>query len=204
MSKDVARATVKSRVSARMNKLARTMLPDGEYLGYDPSQVPSQAADVDPVVYENAYNTIPDSSLLHLLDSQNDSNYDCCDGEDGACAASSTLPSPASPTPTITATRTPTPTASFPDSPAEEIYSTPCAYPLSYTPSQRDYDCDYEAVMIAVNDLNRLTKFIMFRGGIPPQQPDPTGIPTTREDVLEELSILRMMMTHMYTRFELS
>ena len=105
---------------------------------------------------------------------------------------------------TTNTTPTPTPTVSFPHSPAQKIYNTPCDYPLSYTPSQRDYDCDYEAVMIAVNDLNRLTKFIMFRGGIPPQQPDPTGIPTTREDVLEALDILRQMMKRMYTRLELS
>ena len=159
------------------------MASDGdEYLGYDRSQVPSQAVPPDPAVYDDVYNSIPDR---FLLDSQYDSQYD--GAEDRACAAS---PLPINPTPTL--------------SPTQKMYSTPCAYPLSYTPSQRDYDGDYEAVMIAVNDLNRLTKFIMFRGGIPPQQPDPTGIPTTREDVLEALDILRQMMTRMYTRLELS
>ena len=164
------------------------MASDGdEYLGYDRSQVPSQAVPPDPAVYDNVYNSIPDR---FLLDSQYDSQYDgACDGEDGACAAS---PLPINPTPTLSPPASPSPINPTPTlSPTQKMYSTPCAYPLSYTPSQRDYDGDYEAVMIAVNDLNRLTKFIMFRGGIPPQQPDPTGIPTTREDVLEALDILR-------------
>ena len=200
---------MQSRVTARCETLARSIATDSDqYFGYiDPSQVSSQAVppDLDPVVYEDAYSTIPDSSVVDLLDSQQDSNDESSDGEDGrACAASPALPSPASLTLTATQlTATPTPT-SFPDSPAQQIYSTPCMYTLSYTPSQRDYGGDYKAVMIPVNDLNRLTKFIMFRGGIPPQQPDPTGIPTTREDVLEALGILRQMMTRMYTRFEQS
>ena len=77
------------------------------------------------------------------------------------------------------------------------------SYPdLTYTPSTRDYDCDYEAVMIALGDMNRLSRFL-FRGGVVSQvhqQQDPT-MSATREDVIEVLQELKEMMVRMFARF---
>ena len=50
--------------------------------------------------------------------------------------------------------------------------------------------------MIAVHDINRLTKFVMGRVG--PVLPDPTGVPTTPDDVLDALDILKFTLDQMY------
>ena len=76
-------------------------------------------------------------------------------------------------------------------------------YPdLSYTPAPRDYACDYEAVMIALGDMNRLSRFL-FRGGVMSrvhEQQDP-AMNINREDVVEVLQELKDMMIRMFARF---
>ena len=54
--------------------------------------------------------------------------------------------------------------------------------------------------MVAIGDINRLSRFL-FRGGVPSQSRDPTGIPVTREEVIQVLVQLREMMNRMFTRF---
>ena len=52
--------------------------------------------------------------------------------------------------------------------------------------------------MTALGDVNRLSRYL-FRGGALPQQHwDPTGVPTTREDVIEVLIQLREMLTRLF------
>ena len=69
------------------------------------------------------------------------------------------------------------------------------------TPSSVDHSTDYEAVMIALGDVNRLSRYL-FRGGAPAQQHwDPTGVPTTREDVVEVLVQLQDMLHRLFSKF---
>lgn len=99
---------------------------------------------------------------------------------------------------------------SFPDSPAPTIpdtpdpdptsYAYPCAYPASYTPTLRDHACDVAACMTAVHDLNGLTRHIVSNREFSNQTPDPTGVATTREDVVESLSILKYMVDRLFSR----
>ena len=63
-----------------------------------------------------------------------------------------------------------------------------------------DPACDVEACMIAVNDLNRLTRHLVNRRQLVLTTPDPTGIPTTREDVVESLGILKYMVDRLFAR----
>ena len=58
---------------------------------------------------------------------------------------------------------------------------------------------DYEAVLVALGDVNRLSRFL-FRGGVSSQSLDPTGVPTTREDVIDQLLELRHMLDRMFNR----
>ena len=116
--------------------------------------------------------------------------------------ASYSYPCSSPPTPTP-ATRDDTErlnlTPSFPDSPAPSIVPTPNPNPNpnpASNPSGHNYAHDYEAVMIAVHDINRLTKFVMGRVG--PVLPDPTGGITTPDDVLDALDILKFTLDQMY------
>ena len=112
-------------------------------------------------------------------------------------------PTPPSPTPP-TSSAPPTPPLSL--SPAASLhasYSYPCSYPAAAHATERDFRLDYETVMDCVNDLQGITKFIMGRGGSGPRQPDPTGVETTREEVIEHLLLLKSYLDRLVNRFEL-
>ena len=96
-----------------------------------------------------------------------------------------TPPSPTSPAPSV-----------IPATP----HASQTSYPSQTSYTSRDYDCDYEDVMVAIGDINRLSRYL-FRGGAPSQSRDPTGIPVTREEVIQVLVQLREMMNRMFTRF---
>ena len=75
------------------------------------------------------------------------------------------------------------------------------SYPSSISPLERDFDLDYEAVLTAVGDLNRISRYL-FRGGMVNHQQDPTGQPPAdRQDVVNVLDELREMLNRMFTRF---
>ena len=98
---------------------------------------------------------------------------------------------PSSPAPTIIP---PTPSE-----PATHSHShSQVSYDPSYTPIERDYACDFEAVMSCVGDVNRMSRFL--KRGVT-SHIDSTGIPTTREDVIEVLVELRQMLNRMFDRF---
>lgn len=116
-----------------------------------------------------------------------------------------------------TPSRSPTTqTPSFPETPPPDMrsalhdlrafllpYSQPCTYPDDVTATPRDIAIDYEGVMIAVQDLNRLTKYICGRGGWGTRQPDPTGSETTRADVIEMLAMLKTGIDRLFARLEM-
>ena len=52
--------------------------------------------------------------------------------------------------------------------------------------------------MTSIGNINRLSR-LLSRGGVVSR--DPTGIPVTREDVIEVLVELREMMNRMFDRF---
>ena len=54
--------------------------------------------------------------------------------------------------------------------------------------------------MMALGDMNRLGR-LLFRGGVSLQVRDPTGVPVTREEVMEVLAQLRQMMDRVFDRF---
>ena len=189
----------------------------------DPPASPVAAAPTPPPStpppdsFDDVYATIPDSAL---------SGIDMTSDEPLAQDANLHPPSPHDhhpPTPpqwdgssnikTLIA-RLNTPSPSFPETPPSDTraalhdlraflspYAQPCNYPDSVTATPRDIDLDYEGVMITVNDLNRLTKFVCGRVG--PRQPDPTGSDTTRGDVIEMLAMLKTAIDRLFTRLEM-
>ena len=70
----------------------------------------------------------------------------------------------------------------------------------SYLPADRDFDRDYEEVLTALGDLNRLSRFL-FRGGEGSHQQDLIGLVSTRDDVIEALHQLKDTMDTMFKRF---
>ena len=95
---------------------------------------------------------------------------------------------------------------SFPSSPPPSLGSTPSLSAphtytdTTYTPVERDYAMDYEAVMISVEDMNRFSRF-MFRGGVRRVSTTSGSEVYTREDVIPVLSELRDMLNRMFDRF---
>ena len=76
-------------------------------------------------------------------------------------------------------------------------------YPASLHPTPRQYDLDYEAVLIAISDVNRISRYL-FRGGVSSRvdRQDPNvEMNLTREDVVEVLVELREMLNRMFARF---
>jgi len=102
---------------------------------------------------------------------------------------------------------TATPCPSFPTSPAPRVGSllTPTLGPphtyidTQYTPVERDYGLDYEAVMTSVEDMNRLSRF-MFRGGVRRVRCGNRFEMYTQQDVLPVLQELRDMLNRLFSR----
>ena len=76
-------------------------------------------------------------------------------------------------------------------------------YATSYSPTPRDYALDYEAVLTSVSDVVRMARFLR-RGDVVVPNEDPTGVPTTKEDVVMVLRELRQMLNRMFNRFRLA
>ena len=86
-------------------------------------------------------------------------------------------------------------------SPSSSPVPTQSTQPNSQSQPGTNNDDDYTSVMIALGDLNRLSRYL-FCGGAPVQQHwDPTGVPTTREDVVEVLLQLRDMLHNLFSKF---
>ena len=89
----------------------------------------------------------------------------------------------------------------IPLSPAPALPNTPSmTYSSTYTPVDRNYSMDYEAVMVALGDVNRFGR-VLFRNGVRTELVrDEYNVPTTREDVVEVLVELRDMLDRMFNR----
>ena len=223
---------MRSRVTARVEQLSRLgdaspppyrkRLPqpvsrqaipaDLQYPSPSPAMTPpmTPTAPPPPSPYQDAYDEIPDSALSGLSMEPPDTPPEGSEGAEGTgrvpahvhthhfkglwdgCSQQFVQGSfPDSPAPTVPPTPDPT------------DYSYPCAYPASYTPEDRDHDCDLDAVMIAVNDLNAMTRHLRSGREFTRQLPNPTGVPTTRADVVEALNILKFMVNRLFARYDL-
>ena len=169
--------------------------PDALYRGYiHPSRRDSQALPPDPPPFRTPPSP-PSSSHAQLRTPPSSPS---------SSRAPTSVPLIISPSP-LTPAASPVP-SSIPSQ--SSLCPPPSPVPSSipptqmYTPtSEVDHSADYEAVMIALGDDNRLSRYL-FRGGAPAQQHwDPTGVPTTREDVVEVLVQLQEMLHRLFSKF---
>lgn len=175
------------------------------------SSLPTENLSQDPFgqMYYEEYSLVDDDVIAGLVDSDDDV---------AGPAPSTPLTQPNTPVtpracpPLASPLATPSQSQqSFPSSPppsnafstpsctphSPHLSGTPPPYPhSSYTPVERDYALDYEAAMIAVNDVNRFARF-MFRGN-PITGSD--GLVYTKEDVLPTLRELKVMLVRMFDR----
>ena len=192
-------AKVQSRLDHRVETLRRSLVADKARSPQaqppddkSPSTTPTPPSAPQSSPYSSVYDEIPDSVLSGLGITPPDS-----------------LPQlrPTSPD-SVRQDHNRSPTPSFPPSTAHTVVDTPdptsFSYPLSYPesiqPADRDHALDVEACMIAVNDLNRMTRHLVSDRPLVPKSPDPTGVPTTREDVVETLGILKYMIDRLFNR----
>ena len=61
---------------------------------------------------------------------------------------------------------------------------------------------NYEGVMTVIGDLHSVTRFITVRVGSGPRQPDPRGVETTREEVVELLTMLKTTLDRLFCLLE--
>lgn len=159
----------------------------------------------DPIglSYEEEYGHIDDAALIAHMSSDDSvlvsPSLDAAEFVPSQESPKSKCGVPASASSTHTPDTLP---SSFPSSPPPTLTSTPSPSPHIYTnttyvPRLRDFALDYEAVMIAVGDLNR-----HFRSGrIPPQTPSSSSSHARNaDDVIPILSELRDMLNRLFTR----
>ena len=181
--------------------------PEALYLGYiSPSRRMCQALPPDPptpldqptpLVRPTAQTQIHYSSAVPLVQNFQNTPPPSPSCRHQPLTLTPTPPrSPRSPTSPAPSEIPPTPHASQTSYPSQTSYSSQ----RSYNPTSHDYTHDYETVMHAVGDVNRLSRFLL-RGGasVPSQSHD--GVPVTREDVIEVLVRLRDTMNTMFRRF---
>lgn len=205
--KNLEIARVRSRISARVENVSRS--PSGRYLGYiNPRDRYSQAVPPDPPWTTEGSDSPP---TLESFGEESDSSLD--DIPLIRPFVSQTPPdTTTSTTPQTTPSNSPPVTPSFPASAAPPIpptpnihpsFSDPCVYPPAAIATERDFGLDYESVMMCIQDLHGITKFVCGRGGSGPRQTDPTGVEVSRDEVVESLAMLHVALNRMFSRLNL-
>ena len=222
--KALHKSIVRSRVSERVETIDRMPEgPDDRSLLYIPAHrrysqaVPPDVPADKPNPYDEVYDTIPDSALAGLPDMPHPlEDTDMPQSWSPSVPRHPTTPSPEPPVPSpepeprhslTQPTQPMSPTPTFPDSPAPTLHQvhssmTHYSHPPSTTPQTRDFKLDYEGVMSAIGDLHSVTRFITGKGASVPRQPDPRGVETTREEVVELLAMLKTALDRLFRRIE--
>ena len=167
--------------------------PDALYRGYiHPSRRDSQALPPDPPPFRQF--TPPSSPSLSRAPCPGPESV----GAGGVIPASPALSPAASPVPGSQSSL-PAPSSPVESTPPTQISPSPVH--TFTTPSSRNHSQNYEAALIALSDVNRLSRYL-FRGGVHTvvQHWDPTGVPTTKEDVLDVLAQLKEMLDRLFAK----
>ena len=168
---------------------------------YDVSEISQLSQDPFGQMMFAEYSLVDEDVLVHLVHSDDEDDADANHPPSTATTPrTATTPPPSSPPPQMY-----TPPDSFPDSfpssPAPSVPPTPSltpvpTYPDEFTPRERNYAGDYEAVMTAISDLNSFARILRRGTGV-------LGTDTyTRDDILPVLSELYEMLKRMFTRLE--